>query len=462
MVTSIHHLRREMKMKETAVLAKSLTLFPIVFLGLAWMTPMIFFTVYGVAFEASGGMLVSAYMVAFLAIFFTAYSYSRMVKAFPISGSAFTYTKKAINPQVGFLVGWALLLDYLFSPIIACLTFGIFMNAQFPSIPIYIWIILLNVILAIVNIIGIKSVSRVSGFSVILQILFIALFCSFMINDLLQGSGAGTLLSIQPFLNADVSISTIFGGSALICFCFLGFDAVTTMAEETINPKKTIPKAIFIIISIAVVLYLSISYFTELAFPNFAFANPDTASFELVKLVGGNLLSSLFITVLIVAIFTQGVSSVTSITRFLYALGRESIIPNKVFGYIHPKFKTPVNNILIVSAISFLAIFINLDTAVMFVSFGALTAFTFVNLSVIAHYYVKERQRSLKHTFMYLVFPLIGAGFIGWLLTLLETRTLLAGGIWLVFGFIYMFLRTRMQSKPLSEFSAELKQPNVS
>ncbi|WP_282033793.1 APC family permease [Metabacillus indicus] len=438
-------------MRQQTELKKSLNVSGVVFLGLAWMTPMIFFTVYGVAFEAADSLLAGAYVIAFLAIFFTAYSYSRMVKVYPISGSAYTYTKKAINPKMGFLVGWALLLDYIFSPIIACLTFGLFLNAQFPSVPVYVWIILLNLILALVNIIGIKSVARVSGFSVIFQIIFIILFCVFVAKDIVVGGDGMALFSLNPFYSSGFSVSSIFSGAALICFCFLGFDAVTTMAEETVNPRKTIPKAIFIIVCIAAVLYISIAYLTKVAYPSFMFENLDTASFELVQMVGGNLLSSLFTTVLIVAIFTQGVSSVTSVTRFLFALGRESILPNKVFGYLHPKFKTPVANIIFVTVISFFSIVINLETAVTFVSFGALTAFTFVNVSVIAHYYVRNKKRSLKETFLYLIFPLVGACFIGWLLTLLEKQTLLIGAGWIVFGFVYIGIRTSLVRKTDSD-----------
>lgn len=435
----------------TPELKKSLNTFGVVFLGLAWMTPMIFFTVYGVAFEAAGGMLAAAYVVAFIAIFFTAYSYSRMVKAYPISGSAYTYTKKAVNQKMGFLVGWALLLDYIVSPIIACLTFGLFLNAQFPSIPVYVWIIVLNLILAFVNIIGIKSVARVSGFSVIFQIIFIIFFCVFVTKDIIGGGDGMTLFSMEPFMSSDLSIGTIFSGAALICFCFLGFDAVTTMAEETVNPRKTIPKAIFFIVCIAAVLYIAISYLTQIAYPDFTFVNIDTASAELIQMVGGNLLSAIFTTVLIVATFTQGVSSVTSVTRFLFALGRESILPNKVFGYIHPKFKTPVLNILFVTFISFFSIAIDLDTAVTFVSFGALTAFTFVNISVIAHYYIRQKQRSVKDTFLYLLFPLVGACFIGWLLTLLEKQTLLIGIAWILIGFIYLGIRASFLKKSTTD-----------
>jgi len=431
-------------MKETPTLVKSLKLPQVVFMGLAWMTPMIYFTVYGVAFEAAGGMLAAAYVTAFIAIFFTAYSYSQMVKAYPISGSAYIYTKKAVHPIAGYLVGWALLLDYIFSPIIAILTFGIFMNTEFPSIPVFVWIIVMNVVLAIVNIVGIKSAARVSGLSVLFQIAFIILFCILVAKDILTGqTDSNSILSIAPFFNDHMSVGGVLSGAALICFCFLGFDAVTTMAEETINAKKTIPKAIFLIVIIAVVMYLAISYLSEIAFPNFTFTNPDNAAYSLVKLVGGNLLSSLFIMVLIVATFTQGVSSVTSVSRFLFALGRESILPKKLFTTIHPKYKTPVSNILFVSVISLSAVFINLDSAVLFVSFGALTAFTFVNLSVIFHYYIKQKRRSPKETFLYLVFPLIGAGFIGWLLTLLDKTTLMIGLIWVAVGFVYLIVKSK-------------------
>ncbi|MFS0776815.1 APC family permease [Neobacillus sp. 3P2-tot-E-2] len=431
-------------MKENATLVKSLKLPQVVFMGLAWMTPMIYFTVYGVAFEAANGQMAAAYIAAFLAIFFTAYSYSKMVKAYPISGSAYTYTKNSIHPKAGFLVGWALLIDYVFSPIIAILTFGIFMNTEFPAVPIYVWIIIMNFILAVVNILGIKSAARISGISVLFQIGFILLFCILVGKDILTGGNeSSSIFSFASFFSVESRTSAVFSGAAVICFCFLGFDAVTTMADETVDAQKTIPKAIFWIIFIAAALYISISYLTQIAYPNFTFTNPDNAAYSLVHLIGGNLLSSLFIMVLIVATFTQGLSSMTSVSRFLYALGRESVLPKKLFTSIHPKYKTPVANIIFVAVISLSAIFINLSTAVLFVSFGALTAFFFVNISVIAHFYIKHKKRSPKETFLFLIFPLIGASFIGWLLTLLDSYTLTFGMVWIVIGFVYMFFKTK-------------------
>jgi putrescine importer len=423
-------------MKSEVTLRKSLNLSQVVYMGLAWMTPMIYFSIYGIAYENAHGMLTQAYLLAFVAIFFTAYSYGLMSKSFPTSGSAYTYTKKSIHPYLGFLVGWALLLDYFFSPIIACLTFGIYLHAQFPSIPAYVWIIGLNIVLGIVNIIGIKFSANISKLFVWIQILFIAVFCLFLFRNI-----TGDIHPLQPFLQTEVPFSTILAGASMICFSFLGFDTVTTMSEETKNSEKTIPRAIMIIIIAASILYLVPSFLTQLVYPQLTFVNIDSAGFEIVKLVGGAALSSVFITVLILAIFTQGLSSVTSVSRLLFVMGRDSVLPKQVFGSLHPKFNTPVTNIVIVSVVSLLALVISLDNAVKFVNFGALTAFFCVNISVIAQKYIKDKQRSPKQTFLYLILPLIGAGFIGYLLSLLDKDALWMGGVWLLAGIVYHLIR---------------------
>jgi len=425
-------------MKEEAVLRRSLTMFQVVFLGLAWMTPMIYFSVYGIAFENSHGMMTQAYLLAFVAIFFTAFSYGTMARKYPTSGSAYAYAKQAIHPYLGFLVGWALLLDYLFSPIIACLTFGIYLHAQFPSIPAYIWIVTLNIVLAVVNIIGIKFSANLSKLFVLIQIGFIAVFCSVLVYKLTAGGQP-----VHPVFTGDVPLSVILAGASIICFSFLGFDSITTMSEETVRSEKTIPRAIMIIVFTAIVLYIGPSVLVQMTYPGLTFDNADTAGFDLVKTIGGAGLSSLFITVLIMAIFTQGLSSVVSVSRLLFVMGRDSVLPKRCFGYVHPKFNTPTNNIIIVSAASLLALVIDLELAVKFVSFGALSAFICVNLSVIAQCYIKDKQRSTIQTVKYLIFPLIGACFIGWLLSLMEHDALVMGLVWLVLGIVYHLYRTK-------------------
>lgn len=440
-------------MNKESDLKRTLTLFQVVMLGLAWNTPMIYFSVFGVAYEGSSGFLTPAYAVAVLAVLFTGASYAVMAKKIPISGSAYTFVKKTMNPKLGFIVGWVLLFNYLFAPIIACITFGIFLNTQFPQVPPYAWIIGLTILLAIISILGVNSSANISSFFVLLQIIFIVVFCGFIIKGLVSGEGSGTLVSMDPFINSGMSMSIVLAGASIVIFSFLGFDTMTTLSEETINPKKTIPRAIFIMIGIVGILHVATSYFIQLIVPNFTFQNQDSAALELVNIVGGSLLGSIFITVLIAAIFTQGLASVTAVSRLLYVMGRDSMLPKKFFGYIHPKYKTPVLNILFSSVITLSAIFISIDAALRFVNFGALTAFFFVNLCVITLYFKNKKQHrsSIRGLVANLISPIIGTAFITWLLLLLDLPTLIGGFIWVALGLIYLGFVTKGFKQSLPE-----------
>ncbi|NJP36042.1 amino acid permease [Alkalicoccus luteus] len=436
-------------------LKRTLTLWQVVFLGMAWNTPMIYFSVYGVAVEGSSGYLTPAYTLAVLAVLLTGASYAVMAKKIPISGSAYTFAKKAIHPNVGFLVGWVLLLNYLFAPIIAAITFGIFLGAQFPAVPTIAWVALLVGALAFIAIMGIRSSANVSRVIVLSQLVFLVAFIGILIVQLTQGTGSGTLLSAAPFLSPELTIPMAVAGASVVVFSFLGFDTMTTLSEETIDSKRTIPRAIFIMIGIVGTTHVGISYFGHLAYPAFTFANPDSAAMELMMVVGGSALSAVFITVLIAAIFAQGLASVTAASRLLFVMGRDEILPKQIFAKLHPKRKTPVNNILIISVLSFGALFIPLDTAMLFVNFGALTTFLFVNISVI-NLYLKEKtsyNNSFKYQLANLYVPLGGAAFMLLLIMMIEPSAVLVGLIWTAVGVGYLLYMTNVFSKPLPQIS---------
>ncbi|MBO2945181.1 amino acid permease [Paenibacillus sp. F411] len=422
-------------MPREITLKRNLSMTHVVTMGLAWMSPMIFFTSFGVLSEGSGGMMLAAYVLAFIAIIFTAASYAQMAKAFPVSGSAYTYVTKSMNSFTGFLVGWVILLDYLFSCIVAVLMFGINLNAQFTTVPSFVWILALTLVIMVVNIIGIKSSANLNKVFVTMQILFIAGFCGLIVYNATEyGLSAGW----NPLPSTDgVSFSTILAGASLVCFSFLGFDSVTTMAEETKDPKKTIPRAIMAIVLIAGAIYFVTAYLIQQMYPSFTFANAESAGFELMQAIGGSGLASIYTFVVIFAVLSQGMSSMTTVSRLLFVMGRSAILPAKTFGSIHTKFRTPVFNIVLVSIISLSALFMSLDTAIKFVSFGALTAFLFVNLSVISHYILREKQRGARNLLLRFFCPLLGAGFILYLITLLDLDSLLLGFSWLLLGSLY-------------------------
>ncbi|MET3288810.1 UNVERIFIED_CONTAM: amino acid transporter [Brevibacillus sp. OAP136] len=437
-------------------LTRSLTLKYVVFFGLAFMAPKTFFSTYGVSVHSTNGMMPTAYAIALVVMLFTAYSYVQLVKAFPNAGAAYTFTQKSISPHLGFIVGWTIIIDYLFSPLISSLILGIALKAYFPAVPMSVWIISFVVLFTVVNILGIKLAARLNTYLLLLQILLFVLFFVLSIKGLLAGKGAGTLFSTLPFYDPSVSMSNLLAVVPILCFSFLGFDAVTTLAEETKDPNRTLPKAIYLITLIGGVLFIGGSYFAQLIFPDFqSFKNPSSAYMEIAMDIGGHFFTSLFVAVGITASFASAVASGTSASRILYAMGRESVLPKKLFGYLSPKYHTPIFNLLLIGAVTLSALFLDLMTAVSLINFGALFAFFFVNVSVIVHYYVREKQRSFAGTIRYLVMPVIGAALIGLFFIELDAHSLILGGSWLLIGFIYLLKVTKMFRQPPPQLAVE-------
>ena len=437
-------------------LKRSLSLKYVVFFGLAYMAPSTLFSTYGVAVHSTNGMISTAYIVALIVMLFTAYSYAQMVKAFPNAGAAYTFTQKSLNPHIGFLVGWSILLDYLFCPMISALLAGIAMKAYFPSIPMYIWIIIFIITITIVNILGITVAAKFNTAILFLQFGTFALFVTFSIKGLLNGNGAGTLYSILPFIDSSVNAPDFMSVIPILCFSFLGFDAVTTLSEETKNPRKSIPRAIYLITIIGGVLYIFGSYFLQVVWPDYqSFKDPESAYVEIAMYIGGNFLASYILAEGIMSSFSSAVASGTSASRVLYAMGRERVLPAKIFGYLSPKYRTPVYNILIIGGVALSALFLSLTTAVSLVNFGAFFAFTFVNLSVISYFYIRKKQRSIMGTIRYLIIPLIGASLTGFFWVKLDIHSLILGGVWLALGFVYLLNLTKMFRQPPPELAFE-------
>ncbi|MED4693880.1 APC family permease [Peribacillus frigoritolerans] len=445
-----------MNNSNSSTLKRSLPLKYVVFFGLAFMAPTTLFSTYGVAVHSTNGMITTAYIVAFIVMLFTAYSYAQMVKAFPNAGAAYTFTQKSLSPHIGFLVGWTIILDYMFSPMISALLLGIAMKAYFPIIPMYVWIILFIVTVTIINILGIKAAAKLNTGLLFLQFGTLALFIIFSIKGLLNGQGAGTLFSILPFIDSNINMPGFMSIIPILCFSFLGFDAVTTLSEETKNPRKSIPRAIYLVTTIGGLYYFIGSYFLQLVWPDYqSFKAPEAAYMEIAMYIGGNFLISYMLAEGIMSSFSSAIASGTSASRILFAMGRERVLPAKIFGYLSPKYRTPVFNILIIGGVALSALFLSLTTAVSLINFGALFAFTFVNLSVIAHYYFRKKQRSLMGTIRYLIIPLIGASLTGFFWIKLDIYSLILGGTWFAIGFVYLLNLTKMFRQPPPELAIE-------
>ncbi|TFB96336.1 MULTISPECIES: APC family permease [unclassified Cryobacterium] len=424
-------------------LTRSLTLSSVVIFGLAYMTPIIVLGIFGIVAEVTGGATPAAYLVALVAMLFTASSYGRMAAAYPVAGSAYSYVRRAIDSRVGFLVGWAVLLDYLFLPMVIWLIGGAYLGAQFPDVPGWIWILGFILATTALNIIGIRVAQKANYILMAFQVLVIVLFVALSIGSVLTNSGPLALFSSTPFFNDTASLTGISAGAAIAAYSFLGFDAVTTLTEETINPRKNMPRAIMLIALIGGAIFIVVAYTTTLVQPGGVFENVSSAAFDIALTIGGNVFGAIFIAGLVLGQFASGLAAQAGGARLLYAMGRDGVLPRRIFGTISERYRTPVISIIITGAVGLIALFLDVATSTSFINFGAFTAFTFVNLAVIA-FFIRERRAGRHHNvWLYVVVPAIGAVIDAWLLTKLDVNAITLGLTWLGVGVVVLAILTR-------------------
>ena len=244
----------------TGELRRTLKLRHVVVLGFAYMSPFGVFDTFGIASDVTKGFVPMAYILVTIAILFTALSYAKLVQIYPFTGSAYTYTTKTMGGHLGFLVGWTVLLDYLFLPMINALLAYIYLSSMFPTVPKWVWVLGLVVIITALNIIGVKISASANVLMVLFQLLVVVVFIILITKTVINGPES---FSILPFYSDELNTQNLFAGAAILALSFTGFDAVTTLTEETINPKKTIAQAV-VILAIAGGAYLIfVTYFMQ-------------------------------------------------------------------------------------------------------------------------------------------------------------------------------------------------------
>ncbi|HCV4053158.1 TPA: APC family permease, partial [Shigella sonnei] len=419
-------------------LKKTLSLWQVVMMGLAYLTPMAVFDTFGIVTDITDGHVPSSYLIALIGVLFTALSYGKLVRRFPSAGSAYTYAQKAFNPYIGFMVGWSSLLDYLFMPMINALLAKIYLTALFPNVEPWIFIFGFVSLMTFMNLRGINVVANLNSMIVTLQIAIIVVFISLVAYGVYQGEGLGTVASTKPFFSENAHLLPMLTGATILCFSFLGFDGISSLSEETPNAERVVPKAIFLTALIGGVIFISVSYFLQLYFPDISrFHDPDAVLPEIALYVGGKLFQSVVLCLTTVAVLASGMASHAGVSRLLYVMGRDAVLPEKVFGFVHSKWHTPAINVLLVGAIALSAVSFDLVTATALVNFGALVAFTFVNLAVVAQFYIREkRNKTMKETVQYLILPLLGAMTVGVLWMNLEESSLVLGLTWALVGVV--------------------------
>ena len=436
---------------ETTSLKRSLGIPTLIVFGLAYLVPMTVFTTYGIVNEITGGYLSSAYSLTLLAMLFTAISYATLSRKVTSAGSAYAYTRQGFGSKIGFLTGWTVMIDYILLPMLNYLLIGVYLNQQFPAVPGWVFALLALVVVTGLNIVGIDAVKSANVVIVALQAIFFVVFFAVAAQSFQPDVNA-----FDPFVRGDFNLAAVTAGAAILCLSFLGFDAISTMAEEARDPQRTIPRAIVATTVIAGVFFVAVTWFAYMAFPEVITGEgADSAALTMLTHLGGNLLTSLFLAAYVTGAMGSALASQASVSRILYSMGRDRVLPHRIFGSLSRRFRTPVGAMLVVAIISISAVFSSVDFVASIVSFGALTAFSLVNLSVISVFLIRKNVEGKKSIFIHGCLPLIGFALTVWLWTSLSLITLVVGLSWIAVGIIYLVWLTRGFKRPVPAMTTE-------
>ena len=441
--------------QQRTTLARTLGLWAIVGLVLGYMTPTVVFDTFGIVSAETGNVVPAAYLLALVVMMFTAISYGRMTQVFPSAGSAYTYTSATMSPNLGFLIGWAALLDYLLLPLVNALIIRSYLYSFFPEAPQWLWVAVYVAVITALCLISMTNTSRVNMVLVAFEVVLIGVFLVLAAKSLIDGMGEGTIFSTQPLWKQGVHLDLVITGATIVAFSFIGFDAITMYTEEA-KDSSTVPKAILLALLIGGAIFFVSAWFSQSLFPDVSDFSQESlensALPEIAFAVGGHLFKILLTAAAFAATVASSLASHSSVSRLLYVMGRNGRGPvGRFFGYLHPGFQTPALAILFTGVVSLGAIAFNLDFIASLINFGALIAFTFVNLTVIVYFAYRRREiNGPAQIVRNIVLPAIGVLLTVLLWIYLSAESTRYGIIWFVIGIGVLLWVTRLFRRPLT------------
>ena len=433
-------------------LKRSLTLWDLIFYGIVLIQPIAPVPLYGVAQKLSDGHFVTIILIALFAMLITAVSYGRMGALYPTAGSAYTYVGRGLNPHLGFLAGWAMILDYLLQPLINTVWISTALHERYvPQVPFLVWALLIAGMMTVLNLIGVKASANANKVLLAVMTIVVAAFVVLALKFLYGGQGRSGLFSLQPLYDphtfnwGKIKVATSFAA-----LTYIGFDGVTTLAEDVENPKRNVLLAVVLTCIFAGVCSAFEAYLGARVWPDWhTFPNLETAYMDICRRVGGLLLFNAMGAILIVAAFGSGLTGTLGAARLLFGMGRDGVLPKKFFGHLKPGTSTPTNNILLIGGMAFAGAELlyhignAYEHAGELLNFGAFLAFTGVNFACFWQFTVQAQRKAAHWRLLQdAVLPLIGflvCAYIWWNLNNLAKTV---GGIWFVIGILYVGSKT--------------------
>ncbi len=428
-------------------LSRALSTRDLVVYGMIFMVPIAPYSVFGFVWADARGMVPLAYLIGLVGMFFTAMSYAAMSRAFPLAGSVYTYAQRGLHDIAGFFSGWLILLDYILVPALLYLFAAVALRPLVPAIPDWVWLVGFISFNAIVNLIGVRITARVNWYMLIMELATLALFVVLGLMALYHGQGAGGL-TWKPVYDPHVfSIATVAGATSIAVLSFLGFDGISTLSEESRGGRDAVGRATVLALLLVGALFMLQTWIaTDLA-QGMRFTAPDTAFYEISERAGGPWLRLITILAVVLAsAVANAMAAQAAVARILFAMARDGKLP-AVLGKIHPRYKTPYVSTLLVAAISLLVgLFFGarIDDLSRIVNFGALSGFLLLHLSVINHYFIRERSGDwLRHV----VCPMAGLLVISYVLLEMDNSAKILGGCWIAVGVVYYVVLTFVLKK---------------
>ena len=412
-------------------LKRALGLPSLVVFGLAYVAPISVFTTYGVAMALAPGQLALSYGVATLAMLLTALSYASLARWFPNAGSVHTYASRALHPGLGFLAGWAMTLDYLMIPVVNFIIGGIFGASLVPFIPAWAWMAAALAASTVLNTLGIETTDRAARVVLALEVVAIGVFVAVAVA---VGRGA-----VMP--PGAIPWAGVFSAASIVAISFLGFDAVTTLAEEATHPLRDIPRAVVLTCLVAGGLFVAVGLAAYRAYPVTTFADVDAAGFTASAAIGGAGLAALVAAGELVGSFAGALAGQAGAARLIFGISRSTGLGRGVLDRLHATRWVPIGVVGLLAVTGTLAFVIGLEQVVSLINFGALTGFLLVHAAAMREGVTRHDALTIAVCLRHVLVPLAGAVCVATLLWNLSSTALLIGAAWLAAGAVVLFVR---------------------
>lgn len=422
-----------------------LSVWDLIIYGIVLIQPIAPVGIFGIVLVNSRGHVVLTILIAMVAMMLTAFSYGRMAARYPSAGSAYTYVGRTFGPYAGFLTGWAMFLDYLIIPAINTVYGALTLQRLVPAVPYAVWAALIVGLLTYLNLRGVRSMAQANMLMLAVMTTVIGAFVVLAIRYLFLSEGWSGVFSARTIYNPDTfDARAVLTATSLAALTYIGFDGVTTLAEEVKNPRRNVPLATVLVCLFTGIFSGLEVYLGHRVWPDYnTFPNIETAFMDVTQRVGGVFLFQAVGAIVVVACLGSGLSGQAGAARLLYGMGRDNMLPRRFFGRLDAKHGIPVFNVLLIGVLTFVAaLLLPYERAIALLNFGAFLSFMGVNLAAIREF-VRAPNEGRRNPLTDLIAPALGFLFCFGIWWSLPTLAQISGGIWFALGAVYLAVKTR-------------------